>query len=82
MHFVLQDAPVATMVAPKFTFQVKVINPQNTGGYVIQEWVSKKYDKRKELEAALVASFGGSIDSRNFQFGFIAPDMVSRGSKC
>jgi hypothetical protein len=69
------------MVAPEFTFQVKVINPQNQGGYVIQQWASKRCDKSQELKTALAESFHESIGCYKFDFGYIQTGHGFKGKK-
>jgi len=75
------EAGESSVVEPTINYQVKVINPQNMGGYVVEQWTSKKFDSRKDIENALSSPFSESIGSNSFQFGIILPGHGFKGKQ-
>ena len=61
-------------------YYIKVINPENKGGYEIHCMTGVKYDRVGDLEKALQAAYPGARECK-FQFGFIVPGHGYKGKQ-
>lgn len=57
----MQDMP------PNMNYSVKVINPDNKGGFIVEEWMDKKYEKRDLFEEKMADKFSNYTADTNFQ---------------
>lgn len=66
--------------ASAIDYHIKVINPENKGGFEIKNMTGEKYDCVDDLEKALVVACPGAREFK-FQFGFIDPGHGYKGKQ-
>ena len=51
-------------------YTVKIINPENKGGYITQEFQEKKFSTIESLQSKLVVLFGKYTDNAELELGY------------
>ena len=62
-------------------YTVKIINPENKGGYITQEFQEKKFSTIKSLQSKLIELFGKYTDDAEFELGYLTPGKGFKGKQ-
>ena len=64
-----------------FSYSLKIINPENKGGYIVEEWKDRKFFTQTELEMKLSTQFKKYIQTQVFNLGICLLAMALRESR-
>lgn len=62
-------------------YSTKVINPENKGGYVAEDWKAQKFQDLEAMKGALASKFSQYIPDDGFQFGYLSPGHGFKGKQ-
>ena len=62
-------------------YTVKIINPENKGGYITREFQEKKFSTVESLQSKLVELFGKYADEAEFELGYLTPGKGFKGKQ-
>ncbi len=57
---------------------VKIINPENKGGFIVEDWKDQKFYTKESLEENISLQFSKYSSDTDFQFGYLCPQAYLR----
>lgn len=71
----MQEVPVT------ISYSVKIINAENKGGYIVEDWKDKKFSTVKEIEERMIFKFAKYLSSMDHQFGYLSRGHGFKGKQ-
>lgn len=81
-HILLQRVPTKENSSTFHVhYSVKIINPQNKGGYITEEFQEEKFSDVSSLRSKLAELFGKYMIEAEFQVGYLTPGHGFKGKQ-
>ncbi len=69
------------MTTSDVKYSVKIINPENKGGFIVEDWKDQKFYTKESLEEKISLQFSKYSSDTDFQLGYLCPGHGFKGKQ-